>query len=374
MNGKSVMKNRSLRVGLFLIIAIACFFAGALTYRQRVMEKLAVSDADTTSAVPMPERVWSYDATAFPARYVNVGPMRDATFLVGTCSSSPPAVKRCFVYISGDGRAWRLSHDFDDSIHTEVPLVFAGERGLYATVHPNPVELWRSSDGGASWSKVFSHPTERTIYCMAETKDHLIIATWPEGKIFRSTDGVSGWECVFESTREGFFSLLAIPAAGAGASSVVFAGSGNVLRSTDGGATWKQVGAGTIGPIRALFADSTGSVYGLADNGLMTSRDGGENWQSTPYALARGHLCHFTVMHRGCMYAGGEAGTVFRSCDGGKTWETFFALPQAKDTGAPMHVRGITAFGDDIYVGTSCYKFSGEPKGYLYRIPAATPH
>src|SRR5438045_1209005 len=56
---------------------------------------------------------------------------------------------------------------------------------------------------------------------------------------------------------------------------------GRILRSTDGGATWKQQNAGTnVGLISVSFTDAnTGTAVGPSGTILRTT-DGGETWSS----------------------------------------------------------------------------------------------
>lgn len=355
---------------LFLFVSTAAIFflAGAYVYRARVISRSNRFESGGPPESVDPGKVSAYTTAVLPARYLNMGPTWAGEIFTGTCSSTPPESKHCFVYSSRDGVNWRLLEDFSDGIHTEVPIVFPCGRGLYATLHPDPVELWRSADGGDTWSKVFSHPTERSIYCLAESEDHLFLATWPEGSIYRSADGIGGWECVFENAGNGFFSMLARPNAAGEGEDIIIAGSAKIHRSKDGGDTWTAEEEKDTGPVRALLADTDGMLYAVGDRGLLLSADGGESWRYREADLVRDHLCHFTVLYGGYIYMGGDTGIVFRSSDGGETWENFFELPQPFDPKKRMNVRGITAESGRLYIGTSHYLFAGEPEGHIHRL------
>ena len=359
-------RNRAGWGAALLIVAAVSFAVGAFSYRTYIIKKK--STRFETGSIPEsvdPNKLSGYITTVFPARYVNLGPVLDGDVYVGTCSSTSEESRHCFVYSSPDGIDWRLLKDFSDGIHTEVPIVFHSKRGLYATLHPNPIELWRSADKGMTWDKVFSHPTERSIYCLLETEEYIFFGTWPEGSIYRSRDGVEGWEKVFEGAKNGFFSMLEVDGDDG---QILFAGSWPLLRSDDGGASWRSLETTDIGPIRALFHDSDGSIIAIGDTGLLISKDRGESWQYKEMKLVADHLAHFSTLHNGYIYIGGDTGVVLRSGDQGDTWERFFELPQGLNPKKRMSVRGITAWEDVLYVGTSHYLFSGDPRTEFYRI------
>lgn len=358
--------TRRWKVVSYMVIIAAMFFAiGAISYRSYIIGKSSRFEYGAVPESVDPAAMSSYGTVVLPARYVNLGPARDGKFYIGTCSSTTDESKHCFAYESDDEMSVRLLKDFSDGRHTEVPIVFPASRGIYATLHPDPIELWRSADGGATWSMVFEHPTERSIYCLLETTGHLFFGTWPEGSIYRSEDGVNGWECVYESSENGFFSLLACPSN----EDIILGGSFRLQRSVDGGRTWSVVPAEEIGPVRALLPGPGGTIAAVGDHGVLVSEDTGESWTLREMNLVRDHLCHFTVQHRGYIYIGGDNGVVLRSNDLGGTWQTFFEIPQPFDPGKRMYVRGVTAIGDHVFVGTSHYKFAGEPLGTLHRIP-----
>jgi photosystem II stability/assembly factor-like uncharacterized protein len=186
------------------------------------------------------------------------------------------------------------------------------------------------------------------------------------GGLWRTTSAGQSWENV----SDGFFesgSIGAIAVAGSNVN-VIYAGTGQaclrgnvaagvgVYKSTDGGKTWKHSGlrnAGQIARIRVHPKDENlvyVAVLGNAftdneDRGVFRSRDGGATWQKVLYvspktgaadlamdltnprvlyaALAREQRKPWTII------SGNEEGGIFKTVDGGDTWTKLAGgLPQ----------------------------------------------
>lgn len=106
---------------------------------------------------------------------------------------------------------------------------------------------------------------------------------------------------------------------------------GIVLATRDGGNTWEQ--AYSAGKEVALFsvhfADAERGFAVGAFGFAMETRDGGRNWQQLPVAqgeLADRHLYHIFAGADASLWIAAEAGAVFRSQDGGRTFAAL-ALP-----------------------------------------------
>jgi photosystem II stability/assembly factor-like uncharacterized protein len=108
-----------------------------------------------------------------------------------------------------------------------------------------------------------------------------------------------------------------------------------LLRTVDGGATWKQVNV--IGKdvdarlVRALFTDN-GRGWAFGEEGVLyTTRDGGDNWerQRVPtQKLLLGGL--FLNSEQGWLVGAGA--TILQTADGGETWREGTLVRFAHDT------------------------------------------
>ena len=176
------------------------------------------------------------------------------------------------------------------------------------------------------------------------------------GGVWKSTDGGTNWEPVFDEMPAQSIGALAIAPSD---SNQVWAGTGeafirsNVLigdgiyKSMDAGATWKNVGlekSGRIGRVIVhprdpdiVFAAALGHCYGpQKERGVYRTKDGGKSWEqvlfvdegtgcsglamdpNNPRVLFAGMWS--VVIHTWGKFSGGPGGGVFVSRDGGDTW------------------------------------------------------
>ncbi|HEU4641151.1 MAG TPA: hypothetical protein VFS44_01765 [Gemmatimonadaceae bacterium] len=253
--------------------------------------------------------------------------------------------------------------------------------------------VYRSSDAGRTWThlgldetqhigKIAVDPTNPDIVFVAAI-GHLY-APNPERGVFRSRDGGRTWEKVLYRNEDvGAVEVVIDPTN----PRIVYAGlwntrrppwytyaptngpGGGIYKSTDGGSTWRQLGAGlpdegigksgiAVAPsdprrvyavIDDLLADPTapkdttaagsaGGSFGAGAHGrggFFRSDDGGESWtrlSADPALWGRGwYFEHVAVDPRDAdtVYVSNVA--VSRSMDGGKTWVALRGSPGGDD-------------------------------------------
>ncbi|RMH14463.1 MAG: hypothetical protein D6701_11255, partial [Gemmatimonadetes bacterium] len=231
--------------------------------------------------------------------------------------------------------------------------------------------VWKSSDGGVTWSPIFDDQPASSIGAIAvhPTVPDLVWVGTGEGNprnsagvgrgIFRSRDGGRTWEHMGLERSERIHRVVLDPddpdrvyvaALGPSWSDGQERG---VFRSRDGGETWERVlyvdertGASDLvmdphNP-RHLIAGMWSHrrepwfmTSGGPGSGLYTSWDGGDTWTrvETSAGLPAGELGRigvaFAASAPGVVYALVEAGksALLRSDDGGATWRTVNASP-----------------------------------------------
>jgi photosystem II stability/assembly factor-like uncharacterized protein len=142
---------------------------------------------------------------------------------------------------------------------------------------------------------------------------------------FRSRDAGATWQAMRPSTLR---NMREIHAAGSGV--LYTAGSyyrevpDGVLRSTDGGATWRSMldGVWSI----AVDPNRAGTVWAVGEHVLRVTRDGGMTWRSPGIAPVDGFPA-ITLDPRSprTLYLSTPQNGVYRSVDGGRTWRPFGA-------------------------------------------------
>jgi photosystem II stability/assembly factor-like uncharacterized protein len=130
-----------------------------------------------------------------------------------------------------------------------------------------------------------------------------------------------------------------------------------IVRSLDGGRTWKRplVGLTGQGKVLALAASARqpGLVVAATPLGFFRSLDGGERWTQVANGLGDGetHRLAFLPGDDAVVFATTSRG-LFRSRDGGATWaRATGGLPRADITGLAFHPDGRTVYASDFTWG-----------------------
>ncbi len=225
-----------------------------------------------------------------------------------------------------------------------------------ATIYVSSVDsgIFKTTDGGEKWVPVVFPPKRIYSFLLDRNDpDNRMFASgvlngW--AKIFRTDDGGKNWKEVYTEPGQG--TVVTALAEHPHDTNVIFAGTsaGTVVKSTDGGATWRNIGNGVRGVAADFVFDSVKpmSMYLLMyDTETYYSADGGANWtdwsterqqdsQSDKKGVVRGVALSQGVMsisadpfHSGVIYAGTKSG-LFRSSDYGKYWTEFNIIESAK--------------------------------------------
>jgi photosystem II stability/assembly factor-like uncharacterized protein len=191
--------------------------------------------------------------------------------------------------------------------------------------------LYRSDDGGLTWSEV---PSElevgiRTLVIGPDSVDHVyLLAAWE--RMYESNDGGRSWRSRWTglSTTTETICLAIDPLD----SSILYLGTDTGLfRSQYGGEDWRSVGHPlddqTILTL-AAYPDSNGKeapsvLYIGATQGAYISYDGGDSVERWGRGLEDVSVTAFLFASNGSqiVYAGTAHAGLYRSVNGGKTWQ-----------------------------------------------------
>ena len=171
-----------------------------------------------------------------------------------------------------------------------------------------------------------------------------IVAVGERGHIVLSDDGGANWRQVNSPTQ---FTLTALyfldekNGWAVGHDSVI-------LKSNDGGASWRQVhhAPDEQKPLLDVwFADELNG-YAMGAYGLfMETSNGGIGWQQRKIFDGDTHINAFASVE-GKQFIAGEAGTLLRSDDAGKTWQALCSPYKGSFFGIlPLSDNSLLAFG-----------------------------
>lgn len=182
-----------------------------------------------------------------------------------------------------------------------------------ASGHPGPgmdgpadLGLLASTDGGATWQQV-SLAGEADFHRLAASGATVLGVNSGDGLLWRSTDEGAQWA----THGEGPFDLALNPADPAQGIATTSSGP---LSSSDGGQTWAPI---TAAPLIAYLAWTGNGIVGAAPDGqIMRSTDAGATWTSQgrvegqPAALAAAEE-RIVVLQGGTLWESADAGATF---------------------------------------------------------------
>ena len=191
---------------------------------------------------------------------------------------------------------------------------------LYAAGHE---VFLRSDDGGQTWAPVAGALQRADIHAFAASPDdaNLVYAYVANSGLQMSRDGGANWQPLAGAAGQ-------VTALAAGPGGLLYAGTANegVFESSDGGQSWQRGGLSDFGTqITALsLAPGSDDVYAGAMMGSMTMlhrRVAGGAWESVSFSGTNPILAIALSPHEeGLLVLADQGGRVYRSRDGGQSW------------------------------------------------------
>lgn len=279
------------------------------------------------------------------------------------------------VYKSIDaGRTWtnvglRNTHHISSLIidPRNPNIVLAGSLDLFA---PNPEKgIFKTIDGGKSWKRVLFKDDKTSIMDMCAAPDDpriIYAATYTfqydpnnrrniagDAQIYKSTDGGTTWQRLsgtgLPEAGRGRIGVAVAP--GTGGKRVYAIMSPGFFRSDDGGLTWRRsttdsrvLGSGFFS--RAFVDPKNADVVYVMQTSMYRSADGGrtfEAFKGGPSGEDQ-HVLWIAPDDPQRMLLGSDQGAII-SVDGGHTWTEWFNQP----TGQMYHVITDKAFPYRLY-------------------------
>lgn len=306
-------------------------------------------------------------------------------FLTG-CSVALPTSTSSTAATGSVYKSTDAGNTFEAKITIDEKTQLSSANVLSVAIHPTNSQimyigtestgLFRTTNGADTWEKVAFPPTKVYGLSVDSTNGDRIFASGiyeGTGKIYRSLDAGANWREIYtEPGAEAVITALTLDTTNP---NVVYASTsaGVVIRSVDGGETWKNVTLAK-GPVTQIFASDRTIMLTIFNQGTQVSFDNGATFEdNTKTALTERvkdlsgkqekvvlpeQLYTLTKDMRqpGVFLAGADKG-LFRTADYGKTWSMLDIIESSKNF--PIRAIAINPVNSNeiIYVsGETLYK------------------
>ncbi len=258
-------------------------------------------------------------------------------------------------------------------------LLQVRDGSIYAATYPQG-DVFRTTDGGTTWQNTAELPGALSALCLLEARDSTIYAgTYPNGDVFKTTNGGATWQSTAElDSTTGVRALLELQDGSILAGTSPNHGPANwVYKTTNGGASWFRMGDVRSGSGVWSLLENGNTVYlggwGHRPN-VWKSTNGGVFWDTTQSLFPRdpGQATNFCFLSRtpnGNLWTGGWVhgwgGYLWRSTNGGTSWDTCGRIMTRVRNTAVHAVRVYSFLGasdNSIYIG-----FSPGPDSVCFR-------
>jgi photosystem II stability/assembly factor-like uncharacterized protein len=200
--------------------------------------------------------------------------------------------------------------------------------------------LYRSTDLGASWSKVDGPFEGRYLRIVSARGNNLYAGTTTMG-LFRSSDGGVSWVSANSGIPDDFIYDIGQ----SDAAMFVAAGGLGIFRSTDDGISWLAVSAGLSDyQVMAMF-EYKSTLYACTQSGLSRMDGEGEHWTRIETAEMNSAIWCSAIVGEVIVLGTAKDG-VLVSTDDGKSWQ------QRNNGLLDSTITDMAVSDGDLYIGT----------------------
>lgn len=207
----------------------------------------------------------------------------------------------------------------------------------------------RSTDGGRTWRTLTGWRTEEILCVVPDPADSAVIyAATPFG-VFKTTDDGTTWLKKTNGLKKWFIQRIIMDR---GNSRVLYAASeDDMYRSTDAGEHWTPLRVGGPEILALLQHPRRPEIFltGQENDGIKYSTDRGATWASARMPFATSIYTFGASADGSDLYAGGWRSGLWRSEDGGVSWQQVW---RGDDTEAIYSIMVDPGDRSHVMVGT----------------------
>ncbi|MEX1056070.1 MAG: hypothetical protein WED81_08560, partial [Rhodothermales bacterium] len=230
-----------------------------------------------------------------------------------------------------------------------------------------PGGVYLSVDGGQSWEGNSEGLGGREVKALLQLTDGSVLAGTAGDGVYSLNPASPVWRAT--GLRGVHVISLSQDSTG-----VLFAGTiGGMLRSTDNGINWKEIPyfKNTSGGVKAIAA-SRGSVFAGGLTGLYRSTDSGQTWAPAMAGLREAQISALAVSAKGEVFVGTSPtsglGGVYRSLNDGQVWTRLPLMGNAYQ----INTIGFDYLGS-VYVGGYRMVYRSHDGGNTWEQALASP-
>jgi photosystem II stability/assembly factor-like uncharacterized protein len=209
-------------------------------------------------------------------------------------------------------------------------------QNIYASgVYNSRAKIYKSANSGTDWQEIYTEPANGTIItslAMSQSNSQLLYVGTDQGAIFSSGDGGQTWKNIFKAEN----AVVGISFSSDNSTAYFAVYTRGILRlkigsdklddlTKNAGKFSSGFGSSEIYSV-ATDPSNPGTVYlGLGD-GILKSKDFGENWEKLNILESSSKYPVWALginpkNSNEIVYSG--AGAIYKSTDGGNQWSTF---------------------------------------------------
>lgn len=281
------------------------------------------------------------------------------------------------------GASWTLSFSRRAGVPTAYGVWASPAEPGIAYVLLAAGALYRTTDEGRTWFELPRQQWRPSALAVDPATPGKVFAASRDG-VYRSEDGAETWTgtILAPDPAQGLIDRLWVPPADP---HIVYAGSssGGVLwKSADGGDTWTHIGESAIPSVAVLCGDPSSAdiiFAGSSDDeaALRKSEDGGLTWHPSDSGISADlgiRHCIVSPEDPDLVVATGE--TLYLSNDGGRSWRLASERLRGLSLGGaaldPFDANriwvGMTSVDDGPYSDAFAAKIAGDGSGVLYSV------
>jgi photosystem II stability/assembly factor-like uncharacterized protein len=165
----------------------------------------------------------------------------------------------------------------------------------------------------AQWIKIDSVPTNNSLWNIKFPSKNIGFAVGALGTIVKTTDGGDTWKLIYNNKSSQLESLFCLDT-----NKVYIVGNG-IYKSNDGGQTWISKSIGTNNNLHSIFFVDSIVGYAVGESGLILKTiDQGISWQTLKMSNSYNNNSVYFIDRDTGFVAGNDG--IFKTTNGGNTW------------------------------------------------------